>query len=131
MGRGSSKIGGGGSFQAQVDALQAPSGTMIFPDDRLTPLPYDGSRMMEVVFGDWQKPENFVGVQSVSVDDIVATQPHVQANKLLRLGANPIDTSNVALLQIGNKYYLGDGNHRVVSAILQGKRSLNVRVYRR
>lgn len=117
------------SYKAAVEQLTTPKGELIFADSKISPLTYDGSQIMKVNFGGWQKQENLVGVQEIPVKDIVTTQPYVQSNKLLNFGG-PIDTSEVPVLQIGDKYYVADGNHRVVSNVLAGKKRVRVKVYR-
>lgn len=118
------------SYKTAVEQLITPKGELIFADSRVSPLAYDGSKLMEVNFGDWRKPENFEGVQEISVENIITTQPYVQSNKLLNFGG-PIDTSEVPVLQIGNKYYVADGNHRIVSNMLAGRKRVRVSVYRK
>lgn len=117
------------SYKTAVEQLTTPKGELIFADSKISPLTYDGSQIMKVNFGGWQKQENLVGVQEIPVKDIVTTQPYVQSNKLLNFGG-PIDTSEVPVLQIGDKYYVADGNHRVVSNVLAGKKRVRVKVYR-
>lgn len=132
MGGGKSKVaggGGGGSFAARVNALQVPSKPATFSDSRVSPLAYDKSKLMDVAFGGWREDKNFVGLQDVKISDIISVQPYVQANKLLSF-KHPIDTTSVGVLQIGDKFYLGDGNHRIVAALLSGKKKVKVRVYR-
>ena len=76
----------------------------------------------------WQNNDNFKGIQTININDIYTTQPYVQANKLKSFKGN-IDTTNVPVLKIGNKYYVSDGNHRVVASMLKGKKSIKVKVY--
>lgn len=118
------------SYRTAVEQLITPKGELMFADSKVSPLAYDGSKLMEVNFGGWQKQENLVGVQEISVQDVITTQPYVQANKLLNFGG-PIDTSEVPVLKIGNKYYVADGNHRIVSNVLAGRKRVRVSVYRK
>lgn len=117
------------SYSNKVDALRNASNTP-FPDSKETPLEYNKNRLMEVSFGDWKdKKENFLGVKEVDISKIVTVQPYVQANKLKKFKGS-VDTSDIKLLKIGNKYYVGDGNHRIVASYLQGKKKVKVQVYK-
>lgn len=121
---------GGNSYIRNLESLTIPKQPATFPDSRNTPLTYDNSRLMEVNFGDWRTPDNFKGIQEIDVSNIVTTQPFVQLGKLTRFGS-AIDTSDVPVLQIGDKYYVADGNHRIVSNVLSGRHKVRVSVYRR
>ena len=100
----------------------------MFSDAKVSPLAYDGSKVMKVAFGNWKTDDNFKGVQEVPVSKIVSVQPYVQSHKLLGFDGD-IDTSTVSVLKIGDKFYLGDGNHRIVTAFLRGNKKVNVKVY--
>lgn len=121
-------MGSTGSTNSYANKIQALARGEVFSDSKTSPLNYDNSKLNEVAFRDWQTDENFVGVQSVNVSDIVTVQPNVQANKLLSFNS-PVDTSTVSVLKIGDKYYLGDGNHRIVAAYLKGNEKVKVKVY--
>ena len=117
------------SYEKAIDNLQTPKES-VFSDSKISPLAYDGSKLMEVNFGDWRTPENDKGIHEVNISDIVTTQPNVQSGKLKNFKGN-IDTSDVALLKIDEKYYVPDGNHRIVASLLKGQKKIRVRVYER
>ena len=120
----------GNPYMNNLTNLKTPQGTMIFSDSKISPLTYDGSKVMEVNFGDWQTDNNLIGIKEIDVQDIVTTQPYVQSGKLSKFGG-AIDTSDVPVLQIDDKYYVADGNHRIVSNVLAGKTKVKVKVYKK
>lgn len=114
-------------YEEKVDSLKdAKNG--VFEDSKETPLKYDDTYLMDVNFGNWKTEKNYKGLKEIRIDEIVTTQPFVQANKLKRFEKD-VNTEDVCVLKMNDKYYLGDGNHRIVASYLKGKKTVKVRVY--
>lgn len=128
-GRGSAGArGGGGAYNKAIDALETPKDSMVFQDSKVSPIKYDGDKLMKVAFGNWDETSKGT-LEDVPVSSLRTVQPYVQANKLRNMPKD-ISTEDVHVLQIGNNYYIKDGNHRVSSKILRGKKTVRVRVYK-
>jgi hypothetical protein len=70
--------------------------------------------------------KNNVNIESVLPENIIPTQRNVTTNNLKSVEGV---TQMPDLIKVGDKYYISDGHHRIARDILNGKSSIDARVF--
>lgn len=132
MGRGSSKVGGGGGklqkFTVNPDAAYQPDDGTNPEDIVKNPIPFVGDGK------DWEIGEEIEenAIQTKYYDSFEIDINKVQSLQsfVLRSGLENYqrwdDQDKPYVVEYEGKYYLLDGNHRMAKAKLDGKKTINV-----
>lgn len=84
---------------------------------------------MSIPFNTRQWAEGVLPARQVPVDKVVSTQVHLDQVKVGRMAkkrTGSLPTPVVA--QVGDRYLVGDGHHRVAAAKKKGERFIKARV---
>lgn len=76
-----------------------------------------------------QSRQKYGDVTNIPIDKLIATEPLLDKKHLDKVmqGKSTKPADDLATVyKVGDKYYIGDGNHRVAAAALQGNQTVKV-----
>jgi len=76
-----------------------------------------------------QSRQKYGKITNIPIKKLIATEPFLDKNHLDKIMKGEATTPSDKLpnvYKVGNAYYIGDGNHRVVAAALQGNQTVKV-----